>query len=80
MCFVPNIFLKKKKFVFSEVFSNLVVHSFDQSAFDSHRVLLIKSIIERYLNVRISYLSKATKNNETSIRHHSNKIVLFKGQ
>lgn len=77
---IKNLILRQ--FVSSNIFSNLVTHSFDQNVLDNHRFLLIKIIIERYLNVRIIYLYKnnTNKNKATSIRHSSNKIVLFSGQ
>lgn len=69
-----------KKFVFSKVFDNLVVHSLDQSVLDNHRTLLMKSVIERYLNIRMAYLTKNKPNKPISDRHQSNKLTLFKGQ
>lgn len=78
--YLKNLILRE--FVTANVFRNLVIHSFDQFALDNHRCLLIKSIIERYLNIRLIYLSKrkTDKNRAVSIRHTSNKIVLFSGQ
>lgn len=69
-----------KEFVNSRIFSNLVTHSFDQFALDNHRILLIKCIIDKYLNIRIMYLMQNKVSKVSSIRHQSNKIVLFKGQ
>lgn len=62
------------------IFVNLVRHSFDQSPLDNHRVLLIKAIATKYVNIRLYYFSKNRINKSDSIRHRSNKIVLFKGQ
>lgn len=66
-----------KKFVNKNIFLNLVVHSFDQSALDSHRVLLIKAVAEKYINVRLYHFAKQKSNKSESITHHSNKIVLI---
>lgn len=78
--YIKNLVLRQ--FVASKIFGNLVIHTFDQGVLDSHRFLLIKSIIERYLNIRIIYLHKneTNKKKAISIRHTSNKIVLFSGQ
>lgn len=69
-----------KIFVNRNISSNLLVHSYDQSAFDNHRILLIKAVVNRYTNVRLYHFAKQKTNKSESIRHHSNKIVLFKGQ
>lgn len=69
-----------KIFVNRNIFSNLLVHGYDQSAFDNHRILLIKAVVNRYTNVRLYHFAKQKTNKSESIRHHSNKIVLFKGQ
>lgn len=69
-----------RQFIFSDVFSNLFSHTFNQSPLESHRVLLIKAIALKYANIRFCYLSKNKINRSVSIRHQSNKLVLFKGQ
>lgn len=75
---IKNIILTE--FLCSDVFLDLNRHSFSQSAFNSHRILLNKSVIDKYLNIRIIYLGKSKTNKALSIRHQSNKLVLFKGQ
>lgn len=69
-----------RHFTLSNVFSNLLVHSFSQSPLENHRVLLIKAVAIKYANIRFCYLSKSKNNKSLSIRHKSNKLVLFKGQ
>lgn len=73
---IKNIILTE--FLCSDVFLDLNRHSFSQSAFNNHRILLNKSV--KYLNIRIIYLGKSKTNKALSIRHQSNKLELFKGQ
>lgn len=69
-----------RKFIGRNTFQTLTQHMFDQSALDNHRLLLIKAVATRYIHVRMFYLTKNKINKSESIRHHNNKIVLFRGQ
>lgn len=69
-----------KEFINSNVFSNIMQHSLDQFVLDNHRILLIKCIVDKYVSIRLTYLTKTRVNKAASIRHQNNKIVLFKGQ
>lgn len=69
-----------KELMGRNIFPELLSHGLDQFALDNHRILLIKSVAERYINIRLYYINKNKVDKSSSVRHFSNKIVLFKGQ
>lgn len=62
-----------------EIFKNLDSHQFDQSPLENHSINLIKAVMEKYADIRLSYLSKK-KTKQISLRTHYNKTILFSGQ
>lgn len=42
-----------KQCISLNIFQSILVHSFDQSLADNHRILLIKAVISRYFNIRM---------------------------
>jgi DNA transposase THAP9 len=65
-----------KSFIYSNTFETLCDHSREQAVISNHRVMLIKTIIDSYLTVRLHYLHKNTR---ITKRQKFNKLVLFDG-
>ncbi|CAF4945953.1 unnamed protein product [Pieris macdunnoughi] len=63
---------------FRNVFNNLNDHSLEQPATWNHKVLLIKSVIKYYADVRLHYLHKNV--NKITKRQKYNKLILFQGE
>lgn len=62
----------------SRIFNNIKFHN-ENNPLNNHVILLIKSIISCYYDLKITYICK--KKNETdSLRTWYNKMVIFKGQ
>lgn len=69
-----------KLFINSNVFSELNDHSMTQPPTFNHRMLLIKAIIEKYVNVRLHSEHKNNPDlNKKSKRQKRNKLNLFEG-
>lgn len=63
----------------NSIFSSINYHVHQYGALDNHIILLIKSIISTYANIKINY--NCRKQNETvSLRTCYNKLTIFKGQ
>ncbi|CAI6354154.1 unnamed protein product [Macrosiphum euphorbiae] len=60
-------------------FKTLLNHQYDNEPLSSHLILLIKSVISVYCDIKIKYNCKKTSEN-LSLRHWYNKMILFKGQ
>ena len=74
-----------KSLVGRNVFSSIDMHMFDHEVSNNHIVLLIKAVIEKYLQVRYFYAGKKyTMHLKANIKSRSrqvmNKLVLFSGQ
>lgn len=67
-----------KLFIESNVFNNLNDHSLEQPATWNHKVLLIKSVIKYYADVRLHYVHKNV--NKITNRQKYNKLILFQGE
>lgn len=65
-----------KSFVYSNVFNNLNKHALEQPATWNHKILLIKTIVQCYSDVRLHYIHKNVK--RTS-RQKFNKLIIFQG-
>lgn len=63
---------------YQNIFRCLNEHQLDFSFFEDHKYLLIKSICEKYLKLRIHFVMKSAVV-EKSVRNFYNKLVLFKG-
>lgn len=61
------------------VFEILKEHSHDQAPLDNHIIHLIRTIIQKYVKIRLHYIALNSTNKRLSKRHLLNKIVLFKG-
>lgn len=69
-----------KSFINSNVFSELNDHLMSQPPTFNHRMLLIKAIIEKYVNVRLHSEYKNNPDlNKKSKRQKRNKLNLFEG-
>lgn len=73
------IYFVLKAFLGVDIFANLRVHQFDMAPINNHVVDLIKAVAEKYIDVRLYYISKII-NCKPSKRQVFNKITLFKGQ
>jgi len=63
----------------NHVFDSIYNHNSDNGPFSNHIILLIKSIIKSYFDIKTHYSCR--KQNETdSLRSWYNKITLFRGQ
>jgi len=63
----------------NRVFDSIYNHNSDNGPFSNHIILLIKSIINSYFDIKTHYLCR--KKNETdSLRTWYNKMTLFRGQ
>lgn len=63
--------------VLLELNLKLVIH--DRSGLENHRILLIKSIVMKFVGIRINHICKNTVS-YNSVRNFYTKLVLFKGQ
>lgn len=62
-----------------QIFSSIDFHNVQNGPFTNHIILLIKSVILTFYNIKIKYLCK--KQNEIiSLRSYYNKLTLFRGQ
>lgn len=68
-----------RRFIGMNLFKNYDFHQFDQSPLDNHIILLTKSIMERYINIRLHYLTKNAMP-KLSKRQVLNKYLHFSGQ
>lgn len=64
-------------FIQRNIFSNMLNH--DLTPLESHKILLIKSICNSYLDIRIHFICKQVITQE-KIRNMYTKLILFKGQ
>lgn len=64
----------------TQVFCKLKDHSLEQSLYDDHRNLLIKSIAQKYFKIRIHYITKKLSIPTEKIRTYLTKTIIFKGQ
>lgn len=64
------------------IFSSIVVHSFDQFPMENHRILLLKSIIFEFCKIRLNHLAKTLTEQfqKNKCRSKYTKLTLFKGQ
>lgn len=72
-----------RQIVCENIFNHMPIdHILNADPLNNHRILLIKSVIEYYLKIRLHHISKieSSKCNETKIRQQFNKLILFKGQ
>lgn len=68
-----------KHFIGMNLFKNINFHQFDQSPMNNHLVMLTKAVMQRYMNVRLHYLTKnATQ--KISKRQVLSKYLHFTGQ
>ena len=68
-----------------KVFSNLLEHMYDTHPLENHMLLLIRSVAEKYLQVRYTYAGKHyTEKLQAKIKVKSRqaftKLILFSGQ
>jgi len=64
----------------THLFQNLELHSHDQNALENHVIHLMRAIAAKYIKIRLYFIGRNhIINNEVSVRHYCNKIVLFKG-
>lgn len=89
-----TIFLKQKfhghyltnriltHFVQTDIFNILAEHIHDHSIMENHVVHLIRTIVQKYVKIRLHYitLNSIDKERSKSQRHFFNKLTLFKGQ
>ncbi|KAH9632416.1 hypothetical protein HF086_010809 [Spodoptera exigua] len=66
-------------FIGLDLFDNIKFHQFDQSPLNNHIILLIKAIMEKYINLRLHYLTKSA-NPTLSKRQVLHKYLHFTGQ
>lgn len=62
------------------LFTELNEHMLENSALENHLVLMTKSIILKYLNIRLSYYGKHISQQTNPVRNMYTKLILFKGQ
>lgn len=57
---VKSILISKalRHFIGMNLFKEINMHQFDQSPLNNHLTLLIKAVMEKYINVRLHYLTK----------------------
>lgn len=66
-------------FIGVKLFSDIEYHQYEQSPLNNHVTLLIKAVMEKYINIRLHYITKnATQ--KLSKRQVLNKYLLFTGQ
>lgn len=69
-----------KVFINSNIFEDLIMHSFESPAMLNHRLYLIRSIIETYANIKLRFVANfdpGVKNK--SKRQKFTKLILFDG-
>ena len=71
-------------FIGQDCFVSLIPHMLDCNPLENHLVLLIKSVCEKYLQVRYFYAAKEysahLKNQKSKFsRQRSNKLIIFAG-
>lgn len=66
----------------SNIFSNMNTHILDQTIISNHKYLIISTIIDIFLKIRMYHLGHIKKEEliSTRIRNKNKKIVQFKGQ
>lgn len=69
-----------KAFINKKLFTTLSQHYKDLPVIDNHYGLLIKSISEKYLSVRMHYTAKKVIGQQEKVRNMYTKLILFKGQ
>lgn len=62
-----------------DLFKNYNYHQYDMSPLDNHIIMLIKAIMEKYINIRLHYLTKNAVP-KLSKRQVLNKYLHFTGQ
>lgn len=63
----------------NKIFDSIKYHNDQNGPLNNHVILLIKSIISTYCDIKINYLCR--KQNETeSLRTWYNKLIIFRGQ
>lgn len=68
-----------KSFLNINIFEQLRDHTNDQLPLENHIVHLIRAIIQKYIKIRLHYLSLHSTNKPQNKRHIFNKIILFQG-
>lgn len=68
-----------QSFANEELFPDLSRHQFDYEN-TNHVIDLTKSVIEKYVNVRLAYLAKKKQPSQNPIRRVFTKLIHFKGQ
>lgn len=61
------------------IFDTISYHNDENGPLNNHIVLLIKSIIDTYCDIKINYFCRKQNEND-SLRTWYNKLILFKGQ
>lgn len=69
-----------KQFIHIDLFNNLNEHMHDQSFMENHAMHLIRTIIQKYVKVRLHYIALSKVDKSKSQRQFFNKLVLFKNQ
>jgi len=59
------------------IFSSIDYHNIENVSLTNHIILLVKSVISTFYNIKIKYKKK---NETVSLRSFYNKLTLFKGQ
>lgn len=66
-------------FIGMNLFENINFHQYNQSPMHNHLIMLMKAVMEKYINVRLHYLTKNI-NPKLSKRQVLNKYLHFTGQ
>jgi len=61
------------------IFSSIDYHNIENGPLTNHVILLVKSVISTFYNIKIKYMCKK-KNETVSLRSFYDKLTLFKGQ
>ena len=56
------------------LFTELKFHTFDQHPIENHISLLIKTIIEKYFDIRLSYIARCTIDHQANRQYFSKKL------
>lgn len=64
----------------TNIFHSILDHTLEQDFEENHRNLLIKSICQTYIVIRIYHETKRANNKDEKVRSFLTKTILFKGQ
>ena len=64
----------------SSVFDSIKDHQFDNDPEDNHIIKLIKTIITKYLNIRMRHALNTLNNDKKKVRSKLTKLILFQNQ